>query len=180
MPQACHFLNASEIVQEHQSYQCNEHNYTIWSELSECELYLRANGGITETLYVKLTACPAGFDLCRQKGACYCDPILHPYVTSCDLNDETILRPANNWIFAYKVKQKYEYKVSKLCPYNHCLPHPSHLNLSVPDSQCKFHRTGLLCGQCQQGLSTIFGSSQCKHCSNFYLFIIILIQPFLY
>ena len=43
----------------------------------------------------------------------------------------------------------------------------------MPDSQCKFHRTGLLCGQCQQGLSTIFGSSQCKQCSNFYLFIII-------
>ena len=173
IPQACHLLNAFEIEQEHQSYQCNEHNYTIWSELPECELYLRADGGITEILYVKLTACPAGFALCRQKGACYCDPILYPYVTSCHLNDETILRPANSWVFAYKVKQKYEYKVSKLCPYNHCLPHPSHLNLSMPDSQCLFHRTGLMCGQCQQGLSTIFGSSQCKHCSNFYLFIII-------
>ena len=173
MLQACHLLNAFEIEQEHQSHQCDEHNYTIWSELPECELYLSTDEGVTETLYVKLTACPAGFDLCRQKGACYCDPILYPYVTSCDLNDETILRPANNWIFAYQVNQKYEYKVSNLCPYNHCLPHPSYLNLSMPDSQCQFHRTGLLCGQCQQGLSTIFGSSQCKHCSNFYLFIII-------
>ena len=171
--QACHLLNAFEIEQEHQCYQCDEHNYTIWSELPECELYLSTDEGVTETLYVKLTACPAGFYLSRQKGACYCDPILHPYVTSCNLNDETILRPANSWIFAYQVNEKYEYKVSKLCPYNHCLPHPSCLNLSMPDSQCQFHRTGLLCGQCQQGLSTIFGSSQCKQCSNFYLFIII-------
>ena len=173
MPQACHLLNAFEIEQEHQSYQCDEHNYTIWSELPECELYLRADEGITETLYVKLIACPAGFDLCRQKGACYCDPILHPYITSCNLNDETILRPANSWISAYPINHKYEYKVSKLCPYNHCLPHSSYLNLSKPDSQCQFHRTGLLCGQCEKGLSTIFGSSQCKECSNFYLFIII-------
>ena len=30
-----------------------------------------------------------------------------------------------------------------------------------------------MCGECQQGLSTIFGSSDCKHCSNFYLFLII-------
>ena len=173
IPQACHLLNTSEIAQEHQSYQCNEHKYTIWSEQPECELYLRADEGITETLYIKLTACPAGFDLFRQKGACYCDPILYPYVTSCNLNDETILRPANSWVFASKVNHKYEYKVSKACPYNHCLPHSSYLNLSKPDSQCQYHRTGLLCGQCQQGLSTIFGSSQCKECSNFYLFIII-------
>ena len=170
---ACHLLNAFEIEQEHQSEQCDEHNYTIWSELPECELYLSTDEGITETLYVKLIACPAGFVLRRQKGACYCDTILYPLVTSCNLNDETILRPANSWVFAYSINHKYEYKVSKVCPYNHCLPHSSYLNLSKPDSQCQFHRTGLLCGKCQKGLSTTFGSSQCKECSNFYLFIII-------
>ena len=175
MPQACHLLNAFEIEQEHQSYQCDEHNYTIWSELPECELYLRADGHgtITDIFYIKLIACPAGFDLRIEKGVCNCDPILYPYVKSCNLNDETILRPANSWVFAYQINQIYEYKVSRLCPYNHCLPHSSHLNLSMPDSQCQYHRTGLLCGQCQQGLSTIFGSSQCKQCFNFYLFIII-------
>ena len=83
------------------------------------------------------------------------------------------MRPTNSWVFAYTVKQKYEYKISQLCPYDHCLPHALHINLSMPDTQCQFHRTGLLCGQCQQGLSNTFGSSQCKHCSNYYLFIII-------
>ena len=146
--QACHLSNAFEIEQEHHSHQCDEHNYTIWSELPECELYLSTDEEVTETLYVKLIACPAGFALCREKRACYCDPLLYPYMTSCNLNDETILRPANSWVFAYQVDQKYEYKVTKLCPYSHCLPHSSHLNLSMPDSQCKFHRTGLLCGQC--------------------------------
>ena len=173
IPKACQLLNPFEIEQEHQSHRCDEHNYTIWSELPECELYLSSLGGITETLYVKLKACPAGFIICKQKRTCCCDPILCPYVTSCNLDDETILRPANSWVSAYPISQKYEYKVSKLCPYNHCLPHPLHLNLSMPDLQCQFHRTGMLCGQCQQGLSTIFGSSQCKKCSNFYLFIII-------
>ena len=171
--QACQVLNPFEIEQKHQNQLCNYHNYTIWSELPECELYLSAFGGVTETLYVKLRACPAGFILHRQKRTCYCDSILYPYFTSCNLNDETILRPANSWISAYQIGQKYEYKISKLCPYEYCLPHSSHLNLSMPDSQCQFHRTGLLCGKCQQGFSTIFGSSQCKHCSNFYLFIII-------
>ena len=31
----------------------------------------------------------------------------------------------------------------------------------------------MLCGECKQGLSNVFGSSQCKHCSNLYAFTII-------
>ena len=170
---ACHLLNAFEIEQEHKSNQCVAHNYTIWSPLSQCELYLTPDEGLTETLYIKLTACPAGFVLCRQKGVCNCDPLLDPYVTSCNLNEETVLRSANSWLFAYMVNGSYEYKVSQRCPYDYCLPHQSHLNLSMPDTQCQFRRTGVACGECPQDLSTTFGSSQCKHCSNYYLFIII-------
>lgn len=172
IPEACQLLNAFEIEQVHHNLKCHEHNFTIWSEESECELYLSVDK-ITETLYVKLSACPAGFVLCTVKKTCNCDRMLYPYIASCNLNDETVLRLANGWIFAYKVNEKYEYKISKRCPYDYCVPHPSHLKLSMPDSQCQFHRTGLLCGQCQLGLSTVFGSSQCKQCSNLYLFIII-------
>ena len=53
------------------------------------------------------------------------------------------------------------------------IPHSSQLNLSTPDSQCQLSRSGVLCGQCQHSLSTVFGSSQCKHCSSIYLLIII-------
>ena len=173
MPQACHLLNVFEIQQKHQRDQCDEHNYTVWSELSECELYLTPDEGVTETLYIELKVCPAGFTICRQKGICLCDPLLDPYVTSCNLNDETVLRSANTWLFAYMINGSYEYKVSQHCPYDYCLPHQSHLNLSMRDTQCQFHRTGVACGECPQDLSTTFGSSQCKHCSNYYLFIII-------
>ena len=62
MPHACHLLNVLEIQQKLQRDQCIEHNYTVWSGLSECELYLRT-GEVTETLYIKLSACPAGFAL---------------------------------------------------------------------------------------------------------------------
>ena len=41
--------------------------------------------------------------------------------------------------------------------------------------QCQFNRSGVLCGHCQEGLSVVFGSSQCKKCSNIFLFIIISI-----
>ena len=63
--------------------------------------------------------------------------------------------------------------LSIYCPFHYCLPHSSHLNFSTPNSQCQFNRSGLLCGHCQQGLSTVFSSSYCKTCSNIYLFLII-------
>ena len=40
------------------------------------------------------------------------------------------------------------------------------------NTQCQYNRTGFLCGQFQQGLSTIFSSSRCQHCSNTYLLLI--------
>ena len=78
-------------------------------------------------------------------------------------------RPANTWMSAHTINNSHSYHVSLHCPFDYCLPHSSQLNLSTPDSQCQFNRSGVLCGQCQHGLSTVFGSSQCKHCSNIYL-----------
>ena len=129
----------------------------------------------TDIYTITLLPCPKGF-LLHSEGYCWCDPILSSYIpslTHCNIDDQTIPRPANSWISAHTVNNSHSYHVSLHCPFDYCLPHSSHLNLSTPDSQCQFNRSGLLCGQCQQGLSAVFGSSQCKQCSNVYLLIII-------
>ena len=59
------------------------------------------------------------------------------------------------------------------CPFDYCLPEELNLNLSNPDAQCAFNRTGILCGACPEGLSVTFGGSQCLACSNSYLALII-------
>ena len=145
-----------------------------------CELYLTASpiypshGSARRVIYtITFLPCPTGFSL--HSGYCQCDQTLlsHiPSLTYCNIDDQTIPRPANSWISAHTVNNSHSYQVSLHCPYDYCLPHSSHLNLSTPDSQCQFNRSGLLCGQCQQGLSAVFGSSQCKQCSNVYLLII--------
>ena len=50
---------------------------------------------------------------------------------------------------------------------------PSYLNLTTPDAQCQFNRSGILCGHCQQGLSVMFASSRCQHCSSIHLLLIV-------
>ena len=155
-----------------------------------CELYLQGilmpiKKGLPQLDYLKFVdayrvifhPCPHGFVLNTVEGKCICDPLLKVLdllsTMVCNINNQTILRPANTWISATTVNNFHAYKVSLHCPFDFCLPYSSFLNLSMVDSQCQYNRVGILCGHCLQNLSAVFGSSQCKLCSNFYLFIII-------
>lgn len=60
--QGCAVLKGSEISQSHDHHGCNEYNYTVWSKLKKCELYLELMDS-TEIFYVNLMPCPLGFSL---------------------------------------------------------------------------------------------------------------------
>ena len=143
----------------------------------QCELFLydKEYDHIT-IFYVQLQACPMGFSFDDIAEKCDCDSSMQSKLltlTNCNINDQTILRPANSWISANTHNNSSIYHLTPNCPFCYCLPHSSHLNFSTPNSQCQFNRSGLLCGQCQQNLSTTFGSSNCQLCSNIYLLLII-------
>ena len=127
--------------------------------------------------YVKLLHCPMGFSFDDNTERCECDSSMQSKllpIINCNIDDQTILRPANSWMTAEPYyNNSYTYHISANCPFHYCLPQSSYLNFSTPNSQCQFNRSGLLCGQCQQSFSAIFGSSNCQLCSNIYLFLII-------
>ena len=128
-----------------------------------------------EKFYVDfIVGCPVGF--AKYIDRCECDRTLSFIgISTCDINKRAILRPADVWIIGSIYNHSiHNYTFSKSCPFDYCLPQPSYVNLSNPDSQCQFNRSGLLCGHCQQHLSTTFASSQCQHCSNVYLLLVIL------
>ena len=179
---ACKSHNIVERIQLFRN-NCTKINYNVHYNKNgkTCEIYL--SGVVMTTLKqikavssqpfydayrVKILPCPVGFVFNEVTKMCQCDPLLQIAI-SCNIDDQTVVRPANTWV---KVKQ-HGYQVSLQCPFDYCLPHSSHLNLSNPDSQCQFHRIGLLCGRCKEDLSTVFGTSQCKHCTNYYLFLLL-------
>ena len=174
----CSIVDGYQLSQTHFNNGCNRYSYTIWpnnESTTECKLFIGLSE-MPEMFYIEIKPCPMGFTLKSSIKACYCDPLLNNdklSITSCNINDGTILRPANSWIFAKTVNMSCSYDISPQCPLDYCLPHSSQLNLSDPDSQCQFKRTSVLCGECKQGLSNVFGSTQCKHCSNLYVFTII-------
>ena len=181
---ACSSSSNRSVITEVYVDVCTKLQYTIkFTGSQECDLYLKvipqprlghsvsSEIAIIEIYYINLFACPVGFTL--LDGSCKCDSILHFTVYACDINDQIIVRHANSWISGKTVNNSHSYSVSEQCPFDYCLPYASRLNLLYPDSQCQFNRTGLLCGQCQYDLSTVFGSSECKRCSNVYLLIFI-------
>ena len=172
----CIALNVSENIQLVDDKGCNKLHYTIgFPTKNYCELLLKIVSDSDDYLnvfYIWQLTCPTGFVKIDKR--CQCDPALVQYgITNCNINDQTILRPANSWISATTHSNSYTYHISLHCPFHYCLPHSSHLNFSTPNSQCQFNRFDLLCGHCQQGLSTVFSSDHCQHCSSIYLLLII-------
>ena len=107
--------------------------------------------------------CPPGFEI--HNGACDCNKHLtgaFPILT-CEIDTVTITRPGYTWI-AYNTEGIILYVEN--CGSVFCKPEPIKLQLDNPDTQCVGNRTGLQCGQCPPGLSVVFGSFNCKKCSN--------------
>ena len=172
----CIVLDISENMQFVDNNYCTKLHYTIGFPTDNwCELFLKIASDSDDYLnifYVKQITCPTGFVKIDKR--CQCDPVLVQYgITYCNINDQTILHPANSWISATTHNNSYTYHISLHCPFHYCLPHSSHHNFSTPNSQCQFNRSGLLCGLCQQGLSTVFSSAYCQLCSSIYLLLII-------
>ena len=179
-PSACKVAKVNELLHKVYYTSCSVINFTIvhngLSNLQWCELFITITSTHqTDTYYIDILPCPAGF--VQHNGICICDPILNSVlqITTCDINHQTILRPAGSWLFAITISTSrgHQYHISLCCPLHYCLPQSSQINFSTPNSQCQFNRDGLLCGQCQQGLSTIFGYSYCQRCSNMYLLLVI-------
>ena len=174
---SCVVSEPTEIIQRI-GRNCTSKYYTIaFPTNSWCELFLKVPQNKTieySIFYIRQLKCPLGF--IKLNGTCQCYPMFTMFgFTKCDINRQAILRPPNGWIYLLHNKS-HSYYVSQQCPLSYCLPSSMFVHLSTPDAQCQFNRTGLLCGHCQHGLSTIFGSNQCKQCSNTYLLLVI---PFL-
>jgi len=81
-----------------------------------------------------------------------------------------ITRPINSWIGTAGMKSDIFYV--EYCIAYFCLTKPSNIQLQFPDSQCVNNRMGVMCGHCPFGLDSVFGSLNCKQCSNVWLLLL--------
>ena len=134
---------------------------------------------------VNLLECPVGFELTKsnkngQPSVCDCLSYFLNHSISCDVMNGTVVKPRNKWIFSDRGMNKEiipaltnKTVVHNSCPYDYCIHEEKSVDFSKPDEQCKFKRSGVLCGACSASLSVVLGTSNCKKCSNIYLLLII-------
>ena len=122
------------------------------------------------TIHVDIQPCLYGTYLSQQSHVCECEDSIKAATTNCDGVNATVTKEGTSWIGEFQNCTI----VYNICPYDYCIPESVTYPLSDPDRQCALNRSGLLCGECDNGLSLMLGSNKCGQCTNGYLALIIL------
>ena len=120
---------------------------------------------------IALLDCPAGFTLSDQPHRCVCNERILECNLTCSINDQTVHREGTTWINAsVSGNSSNGVIVHQHCPFGYCKQDPVDVDLTNPDIQCAYDRSGTLCGACKPNFSLALGGSQClPNCSNSYL-----------
>ena len=122
--------------------------------------------------YIKVNAyCPLGFNKSKE-GYCNCTQALHSRGYKCDIETRIITSSSNHWTGYNNDSSNETVLFTSNCPPNYCDPnfHNFVLNDSITDLSCLNSRTGILCGQCKENYSAVFGSEACyDNCTDLYL-----------
>ena len=159
---------------------CTELHYTIKSNStsnSMCLLKLRTATRKSTMLILKIniSSCPIGFSLDNNLGECTCNIKLQVTLKGiiCSISDMTFIL-MGGWMSKITIGgNRNEIIYTDLCFFDYCTLSPKRIiTLDNTSSHCLSGRTGVACGQCANGLSTVFGTSECKKCSNLGLLMI--------
>ncbi len=135
--------------------------------------------------YVKIDflSCPTGFELSLD-GACVCNKALKNVIESCSIDEMLITKAPSTWL-AVKSKPYRNghssdsptlYLTHDHCPYDYCKSGSLGFSLNDAGAQCDSNHSGILCGECKPGYSLVLGSTECRKCTNIYLFLLIPFQ----
>ena len=139
---------------------------------------------VTATVQIEVLSCPAFFKFDNETGACVCDYDIfkgfgherNDINVQCDSQSVTITTSGRYWVGTEANSLNYSDLFIHECHYSDYCQDNSSFRPPDYDKQCaiKSHRTGVVCGACssQDGYSAVFGSNDCKQCSNYYLLTI--------
>lgn len=167
---------------------CSLLKYSVFSAKSDT-LYLYPEGpcgnrGISrvEVIVDISEDCPIGFALSNTSLECVCNPDIKQ-ITNCSIDTKSIVREGDYWIDSVIVDDNttnVRIIIHNYCPFDYCYAATDRVEVNLnhengSNAQCAFHRSGRLCGSCEDGYSLTLGSSRCEQCSDYWL---LLIFPF--
>ena len=137
-------------------------NTTITINIPDGDIYNIRSINVNLTIL----PCPLGLVVDFTSGDCVCNNDI-THISICDVSwiPYPIQRSGNNWI--YHRFDYYNCTIAHIgCPFDYCLKSHVKFTLNESDLQCNYNRSGILCGQCIQGLSLMIGSNRCANCTD--------------
>ncbi|XP_064402944.1 uncharacterized protein LOC135348603 [Halichondria panicea] len=168
---------------QHLEEGCTDLEYRVKSTGSEEYITICADISCEEVSDVKLVLhlifedCPLGFAMNSNRTECICDQTILMHSTEkCNIDSRTITKTDQNfWIGEQDKDTNKSMIFYKNCPLDYCTAPPVEVHPSLPDTQCRNNRSGVLCGGCKESTSLVLGASKCGECStNYNIFLIIL------
>ena len=156
---------------------CTQIHYNVLSKLDEFK-YGRLNIATpgsppswSAELYVH--PCPMGFMLKRDE--CVCDSFIADMSpsTKCNITTTTISIYSGQWLGHISSGNKSKLGFASICPPGNCKTDTLLFNVTDPFSICESSKMGILCSQCQHNMSIVFGSTECRPCSDLWLITIV-------
>ena len=125
---------------------------------------------------IDIKVCPLGFELLliQKEFECGCRKEITQLIQTavCNITSQEIQRRGDVWI-GYRADSSCLI-LQNNCPFDYCNDDIVVFQITDPDPQCALNRSGIMCGECADGLSLLLGSNQCGMCSNNYHLAIII------
>ncbi|KAL5491816.1 hypothetical protein EMCRGX_G017180 [Ephydatia muelleri] len=156
--------------------ECTTIEYQIFGQNVFVNLQLLTAQGI-KPYYIPVTLqpCESGFELQNDSRGllqCGCSKFLSSFGVTCDVNHGTVSKYGLlQWI---GLGPNGIVAVANTCPLKYCSNKIAGVTLASPADICASGRIGVLCGQCPNGSSVVFGSEECLKCSNMWLLTILM------
>ena len=160
----------------------NSENLTLYTSDGPCKDEDLSNKRI-EIRFLPCS-CPIGFQISGKieiNCTCDCHSKISLYTANCDSHSGSFVKKDQSraWISYINDTNLTGYLVYPNCPFDYCsLSTSPPVDFNQPngaDAQCAFHRSSLLCGSCQPGLSLSLGSSRCLPCPSYWPALLIAI-----
>ena len=163
---------------------CTTFNYSVFSlsrdQSVNISLYPEGSPCSTsqDKLQIEVTLsqnCPPGFSISESARSCVCEPRLAQYTNSCTITNGVgqITRDSGQQFWVGYDNQSDGVILYPRCPFDYCVSQAVNFSLNNTDMQCAYNRSGLLCGDCNEGYSLVLGTSHCKKCTNSHLALLI-------
>ena len=144
--------------------------------VNDVTIYLYATDSYSHTGFkINLTECRVGFQY--QNGRCECEPgLMNHNDIQCNSTSMNFTVPNNKWVGP---GPDNSFIVAD-CRSDFCSPGERQVKPPGFDLLChsRYHRSGILCGQCAEGYSIQLGSHRCTQCQDNYGLSLIILFAF--